>query len=73
MPTANTNASFKDKYHGYNSGSTLTFTRGDYYIPRDPALSVTTQTTTFNFDTTLTAGLDIEGQCGQLKIGAFCL
>jgi hypothetical protein len=50
-----------NKYHGYPSGSTLTFTRGDYYIPRDPSIPVTIATTTFSFDTSLTTGLDVEG------------
>jgi hypothetical protein len=73
LPIANTNPSFLNKYHGYPSGSTLTFTRGDYYIARDPQIPITTATTTFDFDTSLTAGLDIDGQCGQLKIGNSCL
>ena len=62
-----------NKYHGKPSGSTLTFTGGDYYIARDPSIPVTITTTTFNFDTTLKTGLDIDGQCGQLKIGTSCL
>jgi len=73
LPIANTNSSFLNKYHGYPSGSTLTFTQGDYYIARDPQIPITTTTTTFDFDTSLTAGLDIDGQCGQLKIGNSCL